>query len=169
MNEYKQLMEKSVQHFTDQILAIRSGAITAAVVEVVKVPYYGQPTPISHLATTDVRDGRIAVTPYDPTVLGAVDKALKEAGFNSYVFSKTTVVVNQSTIANARDREKVVSLVKKLAEEAKVAIRNLRKKGKQQAGGTEDEQKRQEQQLQTWTDQYVNEVTAVAERKIQQL
>ncbi len=146
--ETKNLMEKAVEHLTEQLAGIRFGVPTCALIDTIKVDYYGQQTSINHMAHTMSQQGKIDVVPHDPTMLGVVDKALKEAGFNSYMFSKTTVSINLPKYAGEADREKVILQVHNLEEAAKVAIRNIRKKARQKLVGSEDEIKRADKELQ---------------------
>jgi ribosome recycling factor len=163
-------MQKTVDHFAEQLMGIRYGIPTCGLIDTIKVDYHGQMTPIKHMAQTTPQAGKIAVIPYDPTVLGAVDKALKAAGFNSYVFSKTTVAINLPKFAGGADRDRVIAQVRKLEEEAKVAIRNIRKKVRQElASLPEDELKRAEKELQASTDSYISQIAALAAKKIKEL
>ncbi len=162
-------MQKTVEHFAEQLIGIRYGIPTCGLIDTIKVDYHGQMTPIKHMAQTIPQAGRIAVVPYDPTVLGAVDKALKAAGFNSYVFSKTTVAINLPKFAGGADRDRVIAQVRKLEEEAKVAIRNIRKKARQQLDLPEDELKKAEKELQVSTDSSISQIAALAAKKIKEL
>jgi ribosome recycling factor len=119
-------MRKTVDLFKSQLVGLEDN-VNDVLVAAVKVNYNHQLTPLQHLSLIDQRDRRISITPYDPTMVGAIEEELKRQGFNAYKFSKTTVVVN-IPMASGEARQKVVSQMKKLGEEAKVAIRNIRKK-----------------------------------------
>jgi hypothetical protein len=101
-------------------------------------------------------------SPYDTALLGAIDKAIKAKGFNSYVFSKTQVVVN-SPPRSGQDRERVVAQINKLAEEARVVIRNIRKKTRQKAEEDIDKP------LQKLTDEKIKEINNLADYKVSNL
>lgn len=159
-------MSKAVDFFQDQIRSIRFGCITPGVIDTVRVECYEQKLPIQQIAWTASQKTRITVTPYDPQLLGAIDRALKKEGFNSYVFSKTQVVINLPPISG-EDREKVISLVSKAGEEARVAIRNVRKKFRQ--GLTKDNLQRIDKALQTLTDEKIMEIDLLIEDKINSL
>lgn len=159
-------MEKAVTYFSDQIVGIRWGIVTSGLVDTIKVLYHGQPTPIKHLAHTTKQDNRISVTPHEPMLVGSIEKALKAAGLNAYTFSKTMVVVSTPP-PSGEERQRVISHVRKLAEEAKVAVRNIRKKTKQKFPPlSKSELQKMEKQLQELTDQYVAEITKLADNKI---
>jgi ribosome recycling factor len=167
LKEAQKLSDKSVKHLAGQLVSIRSGAITPGLIDNVRVSCDGQLTPIRHLATTMPDGSRIAVRPFDPDLLGAIAAALQRDGFTAYVFSKTTVVVTTASIQTQAEREKVVSCVRKLEEEAKIAVRNVRKKIRQ--GLSKDDQKQLDGQLQTLTDECIRKIEAMAEAKIASL
>jgi ribosome recycling factor len=127
-----QLMDKAVDFFHDQLKGIRWGVITPGLLDSVRIPHEGQKVPLQHLAWTSPNKGQISITPYDPKHVGFIANALKAEGFNAYPFSKTTVVVSLPQ-RSGEDREKVISHIGKLAEEARVSIRNIRKKTRQKA------------------------------------
>jgi ribosome recycling factor len=159
-------MGKCVDFFADQLIGIRSGVISPAVMDTVRVDYRGTRVPVSHIATTFSDQSRVLVQPHDPQMLGAIDKALKQAGFNAYVFSRTQVVIPYSPLSGEQ-RARVTAHVGRLAEEAKVAVRNIRKKARQKLareGG-----KRSECVLQQMTDQTVERIEALKQSKLSSL
>lgn len=159
-------MAKSVEFFEDQIRSIRFGHITTGVIDTIRVECYEQKLPIQQIAWTTADKQRICVTPYDPQLLGAIDRALKKDGFNSYVFSKTQVVINLPPMSG-EDREKVTAQVMKVGEETRVSIRNVRKKFRQSL--TKDELQRIDKQLQEITDEKILEVDLLIEQKLESL
>lgn len=168
--ETKVQMDKSVQRLSEQFTAIRSGAITPGVIDSVRVNYHGQQIDIAHLATTSRDQGRIAVHPYDPGCLHEIDAALKKEGFNSHIFSKTTLVVQTGAIQTTAEREKVLNRISKLAEEAKIAIRNIRRKARQSlsndASLSINELKKGDKQLQDLTDASIASVDKLVKEKV---
>jgi len=159
-------MAKAVEFFQDQIRSIRYGRITSGVIDTVRVECYEQKLPIKQIAWTVSQKNRISVTPYDPHLLSAIDRALKRDGFNSYVFSKTQVMINLPPISG-EDREKVIAMVSKTGEEAKVAIRNVRKKFRQSL--TKDEIQQVDKELQFLTDKKILEIDFLIEEKVDSL
>ena len=99
-------MAKVIEFFQDQIKNIRFGRISTSLIDTVRVECYEQKLPLQQIAWTVAEKNRISVTPYDPQLLGAIDRALKKDGFNSYIFSKTQVVINLPPFSG-EDREKV--------------------------------------------------------------
>jgi len=162
-------MTKAIEHFASQIAGIHCGVATPSLVDTIKVEYQGQLTPIAHLAVTSSDHNRIAVIPYDPSMLKEVETVLKSNGFNAYVFNKTTVVVPLPKFATSADQERAIAQVRKLEEEAKVSIRNIRKKERKKLGLPENEQRIAEKKLQDLTDASVSRITELADNKVRAL
>lgn len=165
-------MEKTINVFVDQLTGIHCGVISPGVIDTVKVDCYDQKMPIKCIALTSCDGNRISVQPYDSTLLGTIDKALKQVGFNSYIFSKTQVVVTFSSMSGA-EREKVRNHVSKLAEDARIAIRNCRKKARQTHDKDfkyrrvpEDEQEKFNKSLQQLTEQMIEEINCIVDKKL---
>lgn len=161
LNDVREKMDKAIDFLEDQLAGITQfGANMSSLVDSVKVDYYGQPTPIRNVAHS-VRDGlRLSITPYDPSIVSAIVKGCQKAGLNAYKFSKEIVVVNlQPPSGDTKDEMK--KRVKTLGEEAKVAIRQIRKKFKQ---GAED--KSEDKKLQEITDKAVQIVDNIVAKKM---
>lgn len=158
MKEARSSMDKAVEFFRDQMRGIRSGEITASLIDTIRVEAYEQRLPLKQLAWTTPDKNRILVSPFDESLLGAIDKAIKAEGFNSYVFSKTQVVVNTPP-RSGQDKDRVVLQINKLAEEARVVVRNIRKKIRQKAEDNIDKP------LQQLTDEKIKEINDMAEYK----
>ena len=142
-------MRKTVDLLKAQLHGLRDN-INESLIETVKVDYNHQPTPLQHLSLVSQQGRRISVTPYEPYMVGAIEDELKKQSFNAYKFSKTTVVVNIPE-PSQENRNKVVSQMKKLGEEAKISIRNIRKKFRKKI----DDDKR----LQEITDAAIREIS----------
>lgn len=162
-------MGKAVDHFKDQLIGIHYGIPTPGLIDTVKVDYHGQPTPIKFLAHTQAGDGRIKVEAYDPTSLSSIEKALVAAGFNAYVFSKTAVAITLPKMATESERDKVITQIRKLEEEAKIAIRNIRKKARQKTKLPEEEQRKEDKALQEETDHHIALIESIATAKVKSL
>jgi ribosome recycling factor len=103
--------------------------------------------PISQIGFSIPKNNQICITPHDPSLLVPIADALKESGFNAYPFSKTSVVVSCPR-PSTDQTEKVVNQIKKLAEDARISIRGIRKRMRQQS-------KDFDKQLQVLTDQFI--------------
>lgn len=161
-------MAKTVETFQDQISVIRYGVIDSGFVESMKVPAYGQQTCLSHLAEVSSQLGRISIRPYDPALVGSIAKALQDNGMNAYVFSKHEVAVN-CPMPSGEDRDRICAHISKLSEDAKVGVRNIRKKCKQQLKRNDGDPKAIEKKLQEYTDSAIDQIEQIAKDKIDRL
>lgn len=162
-------MDKAIQTLDDSIRGIRLGAVTPSFIDTFKLTYYGQLTPIKHLAITSSEQGLVMVRPHDPTILGVIQKTLKDAGLNAYMFSKQVVAVSVPSICG-EERERVKSQVRKLGEETKIAIRNIRKGGrKADKSLSEDERRKLDKEIQELTDRHVALVDEIVHCKLDML
>jgi ribosome recycling factor len=160
-------MERAVQHFVDQILAIRAGVVSPALIETIKVPHNGTRTPIRYLAQVS-QSNTILVTPFDPSACGPIQKTLEAAGHSCYI-CRGVVVINLPRFSTSADKERATNQVRKLAEDAKVVLRNLRKKARQNLTGSEDEVRQANKKLQELTDLHVARVDTLADEKVKSL
>lgn len=150
-------MNKTVEHLEDQLVGVRWGTVTSGLVDTVRVSCYSGITELRYLASTEGNAKRIQVTPYDPTLLGPINTALNDAGFNAYVFSKTSIVVSVPQPCG-EEKEKVIKRVRKLGEEAKVSIRNIRKKARKECDDDDA--------IQRVTDASVSEIDRIIDTKV---
>ena len=156
-------MDKSVEVLSHSLVGIRGGTINPGLIDTVKVSYYGQNVPIFQVAQTGRLDNNnIAVDPYDPSMIGPLVTALKANNFSAYQFSKTRVLVSVPPISG-EEKEKVKKHLRKLGEEAKIAIRNIRKNYRKNSDREEDKK------IQEITDHYIKEIDQIIEKKASSL
>jgi ribosome recycling factor len=166
-------MAKSIEHLAGQLTAIRTGRANPALIDRIMVPYYGNPTPLNQLAQISAPEPRLlVVNVYDKSQMGAVEKALRtsEQGLNP-ASDGQVIRVPIPPLTEERRRE-YVKLVRQKAEEARVAIRNVRRDElhridqMQKAGDVaEDDSKRAHTRLQKITEAQTEKVDALAARK----
>lgn len=156
-------MDKTVQLFSDSIVGIRLGTVSASVIDTVKVDYHGQLTPIKFLAQTGKIQNSIFVDPYEVSMVGKISNALKENGFPAYTFSKTRIMINIPPVCG-EEKTKISKHLTKLAEESRVSIRNIRKNFRQK-----NKDQDQEKQIQSITDEAISEINAILDRKVKSL
>ncbi len=166
-------MSKSVDHFGSELVSIRTGRANPALIDKVMVPYYGTLTPLNQLAQISAPEPRLLVVQvYDKSQMGAVEKALRsgEQGLNPA--SDGQVIRVPIPPLNEERRKEYVKLVRHKAEEARVAIRNVRRDEvhridqlQKQGDVPEDEAKRAQARLQKITETQVERVDALAARK----
>jgi ribosome recycling factor len=166
-------MMKSVEHFASDLATIRTGRANPALIDKIMVPYYGTPTPLNQLAQISAPEPRLLVVQvYDKSQMGAVEKALRsgEQGLNPA--SDGQVIRVPIPPLNEERRKEFVKLVRQKAEEARVAIRNIRRDDihrvdqmSKQGEIAEDDAKRAHARLQKVTESHIEKVDAVAARK----
>lgn len=155
-------MSRAIEKFQDQLLGIHSRTVSAGLLDTVKVPWEGQRVPLQNLASTAPRASGVEVFPHDPGTHKLILKALQDAGFQAYQFSKVALMVQVPEITG-ESKKLVISRIKQLGEEAKIAIRNTRKHHR-----TPDD-RAAEKALQVATDKAIQEVDRVVEYKIKSL
>lgn len=169
----KEKMEKCLTALERDYAAVRAGRANPAVLNKVMVDYYGVPTPINQMAAVSVPEARLLVIqPWDASTLRDIEKAINTAdiGINPQNDGKVIrLTFPQLTEEHRKSLQKDIS---KRGEEAKVAIRNVRrdsmddiKKLKKDNEITEDEQKDAEKKLQDITDDYVKQVESITKKK----
>ena len=173
LRETESKMAKSVEHLSHELTAIRTGRANPALIDRVMVPYYGTPTPLNQLAQITAPEPRLLVVQvYDRSQIGVVEKALRtsEQGLNP-ASDGQVIRVPIPPLTEERRRE-YVKLVRQKAEEARVAIRNVRRDElhridqMQKAGEVaEDDSKRAHARLQKITEGQTERVDALAARK----
>ena len=173
MREAESKMSKSVEHLSQELISIRTGRANPALIERVMVPYYGTPTPLNQLAQISAPEPRLLVVQvYDKSQIGAVEKALRsgEQGLNP-ASDGQVIRVHIPPLTEERRRE-FVKLVRQKAEEARVAIRNVRRDelhrvDQMQKNGeiAEDDSKRAHARLQKITEGQTEKVDVLAARK----
>ena len=164
--EFERRMGKAVDHLEEEFGAVRAGRANAKVLDRISVEYYGSETPLNGVATISSPDARtLVISPWDTKLLKDIAKAIQtsDLGINPQNDGRVIrLVFPQLTEERRRDLAKQV---KKYAEEAKVAMRNIRRDGmdyvkklKKNSEITEDDQKKAEKDLQTLLDKYIKKV-----------
>src|SRR5882762_11735197 len=166
-------MAKSVEHFAAELSTIRTGRANPALIDKVMVPYYGTPTPLRDLAQISAPEARLLVVQVaDKSPIGAIEKALRsgEQGLNP-ASDGQVIRVPIPPLTEERRRE-FVKLVRQRAEDARVAIRNVRRDElhriehmQKQGEVPEDDSKRASARLQKITESQIEKVDALANRK----
>ena len=170
-------MEKTIESLKKELSLIRTGRANPAVLNDVRVDYYGVPTPINQMSTISVPEAQqIVIKPFDKTQLREVEKAIQLADLNLVPQSDGVVIrINFPALTEAR-RKELCKDVKKLGEDAKVACRNIRrdcnealKKLEKNKEISEDEYAELQEKLQKITDKYVAMVDKAVEAKTKEI
>lgn len=170
-------MDKSIDFCKGQLAKIRTGRASANLVDNVYVDYYGAKTPLSQMATVSTPDARtIMIQPWDRNTLQEVEKAILSAdlGFNPQ--NDGNVIRIPVPPLTEERRKEFVKVCKKYAEDGKIAIRNVRRdqldslrKAEKEKLFSEDEKKKGETEIQNITDEYVNNIDELLEKKEKEL
>lgn len=171
--DLEEKMKRSLEHTRHELAVIRTGRANPALVEDVKVDYYGVPTPLKQMASITVPDPRtIVVEPWDKGMLKAVEKAIQASGLGLNPSNDGRAVKVPLPPLSAERREELVKLARKKAEEGRVAIRNLRrdaveecKRREKEGTISEDESKKLQKEIQELTDRYIKKVDELLEHK----
>ncbi|MBO5397334.1 MAG: ribosome recycling factor [Clostridia bacterium] len=173
MSDLEERMKKSVSVYEENLSEVRAGRANPAILNKITVEYYGVPSPINQVAGISVPDARtIAISPWDATILKDIEKAIlaSDIGLNPNNDGKV-IRLNFPELTEER-RKDLVKDIKKMAEEARVAIRSIRRDGmeevkaKQKNGEmTEDDKTREEENIQKLTDKYIAEIDKALENK----
>lgn len=129
MNDWKGRMQKSVRHLAEQLAGIRPGTLSIGFIETFRVAAHGQSAPLVRLASVTSQGDRIVVTPFDPALVPAIVKALSDAKLNAYALNPRAVCVSVPPVSGEQ-RAEMARHVKKLGEEAKVAVRAVRQEAR---------------------------------------
>jgi len=173
LKPFEEKMKKTISVYEEDLAGIRVGRASAKILDKVSVPYYGVPTAINQVADVKAPDPKtLLITPWDPTVLKTLEKAIQasDIGITPQNDGKS---IRLAFPALTEDRRKeLTKQVKDMGEDAKVALRNIRRDAndkcrdmKKASEMTEDEQKSSEKETQDLTDKYIKEIDKVTEKK----
>ena len=178
--DFEEKMKKAISVYEENLGSIRAGQANAAVISKVNFEYWGTPTPITSMADVRVADAKtLTISPYDATTLKEMEKAILASDIGITPTNDGKVIRLVFPQPTEERRKELAKQVQKSGEDAKVAIRNIRrdandlcKKMKKDGEMTEDEQKASEKSIQDLTDKYTKEidgVTAKKEKEIMQI
>jgi ribosome recycling factor len=166
-------MKKAVESFKRDLQKIRTGRANAAMLDSIKVDYYGTPTPVNQVATVQVVDARlITVKPWEKPMIAIIDKAIRASDLGINPVSDSDLVRLPIPPLTQERRRDLAKTVGKQTEEARVAIRSARrdamdmiKDGEKEKQISEDERKKGEKAVQDLTDKYIAQVEDIAKAK----
>lgn len=173
LTQYEEKMTKTVENLEGEYATIRAGRANPNILNKIKVEYYGVPTPMQQLANITVPEARtLMIAPWEPSLVKAIEKAIlnSDLGLTPNNDGKN-IILNFPELTEER-RKEIVKDIKKKGENAKVAIRNVRRdandaiKKMEKAGDiSEDELKTNEYKIQKMTDKYVGLIDKAIEKK----
>ena len=166
-------MDKTVGVFENNLAEVRAGRANPAILNKIKIDYYGVPTPISQVAGISVPEARlIVIQPWDLGILKEIEKEILKSDIGINPNNDGKVIRLSFPELNEERRKEIVKNIKKMAEESKIAVRSIRRDGieefkKKQKDSeiTEDELKNAENQIQKLTDKKIEEIDKILENK----
>lgn len=176
LQQYDDKMKKAIDYLEQDYASIRAGRANPHVLDKIRVDYYGTPTPIQQVGNVTVPEARIIqIAPWDKSMISKIEKALltSDIGINPSNDGNTIRLVFPELTEERR--KELAKDVKKKAEDAKVAVRNIRRDGNDafkklaKTEISEDEIKQLEEELQKLTDKYVKDIDTVMEAKSKEI
>ncbi|NNV04991.1 ribosome recycling factor [Geobacillus sp. C56-T2] len=173
IQQAKEKMDKAVQAFTRELATVRAGRANAGLLEKVTVDYYGVATPINQLASISVPEARmLVIQPYDKSVIKEMEKAILASDLGLTPSNDGSVIRLVIPPLTEERRRELAKLVKKYSEDAKVAVRNIRrdandelKKLEKNGEITEDELRSYTDEVQKLTDDHIAKIDAITKEK----
>jgi len=170
-------MEKAVNVFRDELRGLRTGRATPALVDTIRVEYYGSPTPLKQLSQINTPDPQqIVIRPFDQNSLKDIEKAIRSSDLGLSPNNDGKMIRLTVPPMSGEQRQKMVARIKKSAEEAKVAIRNIRRdankhfeQAEKAKDMTEDERDQGKEEVQTLTKKFEDRVTEMADKKAKEV
>ncbi len=165
-------MEHALEHLQRELIKIRTGKASPAMLSGIKVPYYGSSTPLNQVANISTQDARtLAIQPWEKSMLGPIEKAIFEANLGLTPQNDGELIrINIPPLTEERRRD-LSKQAKSLGEEAKVSVRNARHKAMDsvkkavKSGYPEDAGKRRESEVQDTTNDYTDKIDKMIENK----
>ena len=173
MKDTEERMEKAVEVFKNELRGLRTGRATPALLDSIRVEYYGSPTPIKQLAQISTPEPQqIVVRPFDASAIKDIDKAIRSSDLGLSPNNDGKVIRLQVPAMSGDQRKKMGAVIKKLAEESKVACRNIRRDANKHFDSaekaktmTEDDRDQGHEKVQNLLKNYENKIQELADKK----
>jgi len=171
--DFKGRMQKSIEALKGELNRVRTGRASIALLDGIKVDYYGTPTPLNQVATLAVPENRlITIQPWDASIIGDIEKAILKSELGLVPTSDGKIIRISIPQLTEERRKELVKLVKRLGENAKIAIRNIRrdanefvKKKEKEKEISQDEMKKNQEEIQKLTDDFIKEIDSMIAAK----
>jgi ribosome recycling factor len=165
MHDWKPKMQKVAKHLAEQVRGIRSGTISIGLIQTIRVDCQGRSVPINRLGTVKSQGDRILITPFDRADVASIVRSLNDSRLSAYALNPTTVCVSIPALS-VEQREDTARHLKKLGEEAKIAIRSIRQQARKQIEASGRGSLRAVQEA---TDAAIAEVEQIVKAKVSEL
>ena len=176
-SDAKQGMEKSLEALRHELASIRTGRATTSLLDGIRVNYYGSMVPIKQVANIGVPEPRlVAIQPWEPKMVPVIEKAVLSSGLGLTPISDGTIIRLPIPQLTEERRHDLARMVRKLAEEGRISIRNVRrdanellKEATKEGEVSEDDSHRGQREIQDLTDEYIHKVDQMLEMKEQEI
>ena len=173
LSSAEQRMKKSISNLEEEFNGLRTGRASASLFDRIRVDYYGTPTPLNQVANISVPEARlIVIQPWDKGVIGDIEKAIQKSELSLNPSNDGKVIRLSIPPLTEERRKELVKMAKNIAEQSRVAIRNIRrdandelKKLTKDGDLSEDEEKRGTDEIQKTTDRFIENINSVLEKK----
>jgi ribosome recycling factor len=177
LNESESGMQKAIEAFQRDLAKVRTGRANLSLLDGIKVDYYGSPTPLNQVAALNVADARmITIKPWEKNMIQAIEKAVRQSDLGLNPVADSELIRLPIPPLTQERRQDLVKLLKKMTEDARVAVRAARRDANEslkefQKDGeiSEDDASRGQKRVQELTDKYVARVDEISEKKEKEL
>lgn len=173
LQQMKSKMEKAIQAYQKELNRLRTGRATPALLDGIRVDYYGTPTPIQQTASVTIPESRlITIQPWDKTLIEPIEKAIQKANLGLSPTNDGKVIRIAIPPLTEERRKELVKIVRKMAEECKITVRNIRREGNESLKKlerdkklSEDDLHRASEEVQKITDAHIEQIDRILEAK----
>jgi ribosome recycling factor len=165
MHDWKPKMQKAARQLVEQIRGIRSGTVGIGSIQTIRVDCHGRSVPVSGLGAVKSQGDRLVITPFDREHVPAIVKALNDSRLSAYALDPTSVCVSIPS-QSVEQRQETVRYIKKLGEDAKIAVRSIRQQARKQIDASGRGSQRAVQEA---TDAIVAEIDELVNAKVNEL
>jgi ribosome recycling factor len=166
-------MKKAVEHIISEFIKVRTGRASVGLLDGIKIDYYGTPTPLNQVGNISTPDAHlITIQPWDKSIMQLIEKCILNSNLGLNPSNDGTLIRIPIPPLNEERRKELVKLVKKMAEEGRVAVRNIRrdeiekmKKTEKAEHISEDDRKHGETEIQKLTDKYIKDIDEILIKK----
>jgi len=172
-------MNAAIDALTREFASVRTGRASAALLDMIRVDYYGTPTPVNQMASVSTPDARtVVIQPWEAGQMGAIEKAIQKSDLGLTPVNDGKLIRLTMPTPTEERRKQLVKTVAKMAEDARVAVRNVRREANdklkalakdKKAPITEDEERRGHDQIQKTTDKFIARIDELLKKKEQEI
>jgi ribosome recycling factor len=170
-------MNAALEALSREFASVRTGRASTALLDTVRVDYYGTPTPVSQMASVSTPDARtVVIQPWEAGQIGAIEKAIQKSDLGLTPVNDGKLIRLTMPTPTEERRKQLVKTVAKMAEDARVAVRNVRREANdklkaaaKKMKASEDEERRAHDQVQKTTDRFVAKVDELMKKKEQEI